>query len=128
MNQTFNPWLKLNKGTVVGDIGDSAVELAAHRVFQIDAFPWIGFQLLHAQRNTLGFGIEADHLDFHGLANLQGFAWMVDPTPGDIGDMEQAIDAAQIHESTIIGDVFNHPLKDLTFFQIGHQFRACFGP
>ena len=52
---------------------------------------------------------------------------MIDALPGNIGDMQQAINTAQINECTIIGDIFDHPLQNLTFLQVGYQFRAGFG-
>jgi hypothetical protein len=35
---------------------------------------------------------------------------VVDALPRDIGDMQQTIDAAQIHERTVIGDVLDDTL------------------
>ena len=49
MDQAFDARLQLHEGAVVGDVGDLALELRAHRIFGGDAFPGIGLQLLHAQ-------------------------------------------------------------------------------
>ncbi len=52
---------------------------------------------------------------------------MIDPPPGDIGDVQEAVDAAEVDERTVIGDVLDHAVDDLTLFEILHQFLALFG-
>ena len=63
VHQALDPRLQLHEGAVVGDVGDPAGEPRARRIFGGDAFPGIGFQLLHAERDALGVGVEADDLD-----------------------------------------------------------------
>jgi len=58
---------------------------------------------------------------------VRNFGRVVDPAPGDIGDVQQAVDAAEINERTVIGDVLDDAVDDLTFFEILHQFLALFG-
>src|SRR6185436_8262500 len=43
------------------------------------------------------------------------------------GDMQQAVDAAEVHEGAIIGDVLHHAVDDLTLFEILHQLLALLG-
>ena len=42
---------------------------------------------------------------------------MVHPPPGDIGDVQEPIDAAQIDEHAVVGDVLHHSAGDLPFLQ-----------
>ena len=127
VDQTFDARLQLHESAIIGDVGDPTVEFGADRIFQLDAFPRIGFQLFHAERDALSVGVEADHLNLNGLADLQGLARVIDPAPGDVGDVQQAVDAAQIDKRAVVGDVFDHPLQDLTFLEVGDQFRTRFG-
>ena len=127
MDQTLDPRLQLDEGAVVGDVGDAALEAALDRVLGLDAFPGVGFQLLHAQADALGLGVEADDLDGDGLADLQRFRGMVDAAPRDVGDVQQAIDATEIDERAVIGDVLDHALENLAFLEVGHQLRAGLG-
>src|SRR4029077_16076540 len=46
---------------------------------------------------------------------------------GDIGDVQEAVDAAEINERTVIGDVLDHAVDDLTFFEVLPQFLALLG-
>src|SRR5207237_7134373 len=87
MDQPFDPRLQFDKGAVVGDVGDAALVLGARRVFEFDALPRIGLELLHAERDALGFRVEADDLDLDRLADIERLGGMVDAPPGDVGDM-----------------------------------------
>ena len=127
MDQPFNARLQFHEGAVIGDIGDPAGKLTFGRIFGFHAFPGIGFQLFQAQRDALGFGVEADHLNIDGLANLQHFGGMIDAAPSNVGNVKQAIDAAQINKGTVIGDVLDHALENLAFSQIGNQLGPGFG-
>src|SRR6185312_1064831 len=62
VHQTLDAGLQLDESAVVGDVGDAALELRAGRIFQLDAFPRIGFELLHAERDALRLRVEPDHL------------------------------------------------------------------
>ena len=127
MDQALDARLQLDEGAVVGDVGDAALELGAGRILELDALPRIGFELLHAERDALGLGVEADDLDLDGLADIQRLGRMVDAPPGDVGDVQQAVDAAQIDEGAVIGDVLDHAGEDLAFLEAGDQFRALLG-
>ena len=72
-------------------------------------------QLLHAERDALRLRVEADDLHLDLLADGEGFRRMVDAPPGDVGDMQQAVDAAQIDERAVIGDVLDHAVEHLAF-------------
>ena len=52
---------------------------------------------------------------------------MIDAPPGDVGDVQQAVDAAQVHEGAVVGDVLDHAVDDLALFEILHQFLALLG-
>ncbi len=52
---------------------------------------------------------------------------MVDAPPGDVGDMQQAVDAAEIDEGAVIGDVLDDALDHLTFFEVGDDLMALLG-
>src|SRR5690554_1572779 len=127
VDQAFNAWLQLNKGTVVGDVGDATGELGLDRILGFDAFPWISLQLLHAQRDAMALVVDADDLDLDGLADREHFGRMVHPTPCDVGDVKQAVNAAEINKRTVIGDVLDHAVDNLALFELLHDFRTLFG-
>ncbi len=124
VDEAFHTGLQLDERAVVGDVGDATLVAGARRVLELDAFPGIGLKLLHAERDALGLGIEADDLHLDRLADMQSFRRMVDAAPGNVGDMQQTIDAAEIDERTVIGDVLDHAVEDLAFLEVGDQLRT----
>ena len=52
---------------------------------------------------------------------------MRDTLPRHVGDVQQAVDAAQVHERAVVGDVLDHTFADFAFQQLADQFGALFG-
>ena len=46
-------------------------------------------------------------LTFTVLTDGQDLGRMVDAPPGDVGDVQQAVDAAEVDERAIVGDVLD---------------------
>src|SRR6266436_1148314 len=127
VDQTLDTRLQFDERAVVGDVGDATGEARVERVFRLDALPRIVQQLLHAERDAVGLVVDLDDLDLHGLADGQHFGRVIDPAPGDIGDVQEAVDAAEIDERTVIGDVLDHAVDDLTLFEVLHKFLTLLG-
>src|SRR3984893_2310719 len=127
VDQAFDARLQFDECAVVGDVGDAAGEAGIERILRLDALPRIVQQLLHAERDAVGLVVDLDDLDLHGLADGQHFGRMIDPAPGDIGDVQEAVDAAEVDERTVIGDVLDDTVDDLTLFEVLHQFLALLG-
>src|SRR6185437_16182662 len=126
VDQALDARLQFDERAVVGDVGDAAGEARVQRVLRLDALPRIVQQLLHAERNAVGLVVDLDDLDLHGLADGEHLGRVVDPAPGDIGDVEQAVDAAEINERTVVGDVLDHAVDHLTLFEVLHQLLTLF--
>src|SRR5262249_12122828 len=118
---------EFDEGAIVGDIGDATLETRADRIFRLDPLPRVVEQLLHAERDAVGLVIDLDDLDLHLLADIEHLGRMIDPPPGDIGDVQQAIDAAEIDERAVVGDVLDHAVDDLALFEVLHQLLPLFG-
>ena len=127
VDQALDPRLQLHEGAVVGDVGDAAGVLGARRILRRHAFPRIGLELLHAQADALRLRVEADDLHLDLLADLQRLARVVDAAPGDVGDMQQPVHAAQVDERAVVGDVLHHAVEDHAFLQALDQLAALLG-
>src|SRR6202042_577914 len=127
VDQAFDARLELHERTVVGDVGDAAGKARIERILGLDALPRIVEQLLHAERDTVGLVVDLDDLDLHRLTDGQHLGRMVDTTPRNIGDVQQTVDAAEVDERTVIGDVLDDAVDHLTLFEVLHQFLALFG-
>src|SRR5207237_8480810 len=92
------------------------------------ALPRVCSELLHAERDALRLRVEANDLDLDGLADIQRLGGMIDAAPGDVGDVQQAVDPAEIDEGAVIGDVLDDAGEDLALLEAGDQLRALLGP
>src|SRR5581483_7284685 len=112
VNQAFNALFELDEGAVIGDAHHLAVEAGADRVVLCRIVPRVGEDLLHAQRDALALRVvlEDDHFDL--VADLDGFGGMLQTAPGHVGDMQQAVDSAEIHEGAVVGDILDRAFED----------------
>ncbi len=124
VHQAFDARLDLDEAAVVGDVGDLAEQTGAGRIAARDADPRIVAQLLQAQRDAVALAIELEHLDVDLLADRHHFGRMLDALPRHVGDVQQAVDAAQVHERAVLGEVLDHALDDRAFLQLGEQLFA----
>ena len=127
VDQALDAGLELDEGAVVGDVGDAALVAGADRILRLDALPGIVLQLLHAERDAVGLVVDLDDLDLHRLADIEHLGRVIDAPPGDVGDMQQAVDAAEVHERAVVGDVLDDAVDDLALFEVLHQLLALLG-
>ncbi len=127
VDQALDAGLELDEGAIFGDVGDPALEHAADRIFGRRAVPRIAFELLHAQGDALGVAVDADDLHLHRVADVDHLARVADALVGNVGDVEQAVDPAQIDEGAVIGDVLDHAVDHLPFRERLDQARALLG-
>ena len=52
---------------------------------------------------------------------------MTHALPRHVGDVQQAVDAAEVHERAVIGEVLDHALDDRAFLQALEQLLALLG-
>ncbi len=127
VHQAFHARLDFHERAVVGDVGDLAEQARAFRITALDVDPWIVAELLQAERDAVAFAVVAQHLGFDLVADLEHFARMLDALPRQVGDVQQAVDAAEVDERAVIGEVLDHALDGLAFFQTREQRLALGG-
>ena len=127
VDQALDAGLQLDEGAIFGDVGDAALEHAADRIFGRGALPGIALELLHAERDALGVAVDADDLHLDRVADVDHLARVADALVADVGDVEQAVDAAEIDEGAVIGDVLDHAVDDLALGEAQDQARALLG-
>ena len=79
-------------------------------------------QLFQAESNTFFVVIEIEnyHVDF--VVQFHHFVRMLDASPRKVGDVNQAVNAAQVNEYAVGSDVFNHTFEHLAFFESRNNF------
>ena len=127
MYQRLDARLQLDERPVVGDVGDAPLEPGVYRVFGLDALPRVGLELLHAEADALGFRIEADDLNIDGLADIERLRGVVDSPPGNVRNVQKSVDAAEVDEGAVIGDILDHAFENLAFLEVGDQLGASLG-
>ena len=66
------------------------------------------------------------HFDF--LVDGDHFRRMVDASPTHVGDVQQAVDAAEVHERAEIGDVLDHALAEVANLELRQELFLLFLP
>ena len=112
VNQSFNTVFEFDECAVIGDVGNFT--LVGFTDFELvgNSLPRVILELFHAQRNTLVVFIELNNLNFNGLTDGQNFARVINAFPRNVGNVQQAVNTAQINECAVIGDVFDNALED----------------
>ena len=89
-----------------------AVHARADREALAHGVPRIGHDLLHAERHALALGIVLEDDDLHLVADVHDLGRMPDAAPRHVGDVQQAVDAAEVDEGAVVGDVLDRALED----------------
>ena len=113
VDQPLDARLELDERAVVGEAHDLAAHARADRIALHHVRPRIGDELLVAERDALGRRIvlEHDHVDL--VVHLEQLGRMADAAPRHVGDVQQAVDAAEIDERAVVGDVLDDALEHL---------------
>ena len=111
MHKTLNTIFKPHENTIAHYIYNFALDRCPDRITMFDILPGAGCLLLEAQRNLLVLFIDTDNNTFDLLIELDNFRWMRYSAPAQIGNMQQTVQASQVHEHAEIGDVFHNTLS-----------------
>jgi hypothetical protein len=126
VDQAFDAVLDLDERAVVGDVRDLAEHAGVGRVTAGDVLPRIRAELLEAQRDTRTLAVELQDADVDLVADLDHFRRMLDALPRHVGDVQQAVDATEVHERAVVGEVLDGALEHGAFLQVVHE-RAALG-
>src|SRR4051812_10804597 len=121
VHQALDAALHLDERAVVGEVGDLAEEARAGRVASRDADPGVFPELLQTERDAVLLGVELEHLGGDLVADVEYLRRMLDPPPGEVGDVQQAVDAAEIDERAVVGDVLDDALDRRAFLERREQ-------
>jgi hypothetical protein len=61
------------------------------------------------------------------VSPIDRISGVVDAAPGHVGDVQQAVDTAEIHEGAVFGDVLDHAVHDVAFGQLADDLGALLG-
>ena len=115
MDQTLDARLQLHEGAVIGDVGHAAGMHGVQRVLRRHQIPRIFLQLLHAEADAVRLLVDLDDLNLDRLADREDLGRVVHAAPCHVGHVQQAVDAAEIDERAVLGDVLDHAVDRLAF-------------
>ena len=127
VDQAFDARLELDERAIFGDVGHAAAEHAADRILGRGAFPRIALELLHAEADALRVAVDADDLHLHRVADVEHLGRVIDALVADVGDVQQAVDAAEVDERAIVGDVLDDAFDDLALGEALDEAAALLG-
>ena len=105
--------LQFHERAIIRQADDLAVHTRPLGVFGGDVHPGVGGLLLEPQGYSSGLTVVLEHEHFQPVPNGEHIGGMADPSPGNVGDVQQAVDAAQIQKRAVVGDIFHGAFQQL---------------
>src|SRR5258708_5974014 len=121
VDQPFNAGFKFDEGAVAHNVDDFAGMPAADRVLRLDVGPGAGRLLFQTERDLFLFAFDFDDIDLKLLVDVDDFMRVGDSAPAHIGDMQKAVDAAQVDKRAKLGDILDDALANLPFLNFRQQ-------
>src|SRR6266508_649339 len=122
MYQPFDSWFQFYESSIIGHAGDFARNTSGGRKTLLDRLPRIGQKLFVPERYALAVAIKLKHFHLHRVAYFEKLGWILQASPGHVGDMQQAIDTSEIDKRAIISQVLDLPFNDNVFFNLAKRF------
>ena len=118
MDQAFDALFELDEDAVIGDAHHAALDAGIDREFRLDIHPRVGADLLEAEGNAFFLLIELENHDLDLVANGEHLRGVIDAAPRHVGDVQQAVDPAEVDEHAVLGDVLDDSLDEVPFLHL----------
>ena len=103
----------LDEGAERDDLRDAPLDDVALLVGVDHLLPRVGLRLLEPERDPLALAVDVEHLDLDLLPDLEQLGRMVHVAPGELGDVDEAVDALEVDERPEVDDVRDRALDDV---------------
>ena len=124
VDQALNTRSNLNECTVVGHNDNLTLHLVADLEVWIKGIPWMCRKLLQAKGDTLLLLIEVEDNDLDLLVELHNLLRIAYAAPAEVCDVDETVNATEVNEYTIRGDVLDSTLDDLALLKLRDEFLA----
>ena len=112
VHQALDALFDAHERTERNELGDLAGHDLPDGMGAGEVAPRIFLSGLERQRNPLAVHVDVEHLDRDLVADIDHLGGMVDVLPGQLGDVHQAVDAAEIDERAEVDDRGHDTLAD----------------
>src|SRR5262249_39680509 len=127
VDEPFDALLQLDEGAVIGDADDASLDARTDGIALRRVKPRVGRELLEAERDALLVFVELQNFDVDLVAHVDQVARMRQAAPRHGGNVQQAIDAAQVDESAVVGQVLDGAGKVCALVKLFQGLAALFG-
>ncbi len=118
VDQALDALLELDEGAVVGEADHLALDAVPTGYFssaRCHGSSWICFRP-RLTRSVSGSNLSTMTRTSSPTSNIS--RRVADAAPGHVGDVEQAVDAAEVDEGAVVGEVLHHALEDRALLQV----------
>ena len=127
VDQALDAVLDAHERTERDELGDLARDDLTDGVGPGEVLPRVLLRRLQRQGDTLAVHVDVEHLDGDLLADLDDLGRVVDVLPGQLGDVDETVDAAEVHERTEVDDRGHDAGADLALLELLEERRAHLG-
>src|SRR6185436_12229054 len=127
VHQALDALLDADERTERHQLGDLAGHDLADRVRPGVEAPRVFLRRLERQGDALAVEVDVENLDGDLLADLDDLARVVDVLPGQLGDVHQTVDAAEVDERTEVDHRGDDTLADLAARELVEELAADLG-
>src|SRR6478752_4036463 len=114
VHQALDALLDAHERTERDQLGDLAGHDLADLVGPREVLPRVLLRRLQRQGDTLAVHVDVEHLDGDLVTHGDDLGRVVDVLPGQLRDVDETVDAAEVHERTEVDDRGDDTLADLT--------------
>src|SRR3954471_18673921 len=105
VDQSVDAVFDLDERAELGEVADFAFDSRADGILIMELLPWVGGELLHAERDAALGGVHVEHHGLDLVANVDDLRGVLHALrPGHLADVDQAFDALlEFDERTVVG-------------------------
>ena len=122
MDETFNARSDLDECAVVSDDHHFTLNDVTNLKVRIESIPRMRSELLQAESNTLLVVVEVKDNDLDLFIQLDDLFGMIDTSPGEVSDVDETVNAAEVKEHAVSSDVLHDAFKNLTLLELADDF------
>jgi len=121
VEQSFHTEVQLDECAKIQHAGDYTLSQLTLPIMLVHESPGIGLKHLETERNSLPLPIQTEHVNIHLVADLEDLAGMVNPSPTQFRNVDQAISPTQVHESAELGNAGDFPMLRRSHLYLFHN-------
>ena len=124
VHESFDSVSDTDKRAEWDELGDLSRSNLTDCVRAREYLPWVFLSCLERKRYALAVHVHLENLDGNLLSNFDNLAGVLNVLPAEFRNVDETVNATEVHESSEVHDGRNDTLTDLTLLQI-HQERAA---